>query len=314
MALTDQELHDLYVTRALALVRVSNSFDEGLQALLNELRRQINRGIRLSYEPDMGVRAREALLKSIRERVASAYAALALDQKEFVKEVLEAEAAYTVRVGAYERAASQSALARAVQRLLVMGASVEDQWDRLAETLSFGIGRIVATSSAAEVPLHEVLVYFEGTGNVFEQAFKQSRGLVEASVMASGNQGRLATFGANNTKYVMWHAILDARVCPTCGVRANRVWDTSGQPVGHSLPMIPPPVHPWCRCVLVPVSSIPSGKGDTFNAFLNRLSEETQNEVLGTGRADLWRRGVITLTDLIGQNGFVLNLSDLPSG
>jgi hypothetical protein len=41
------------------------------------------------------------------------------------------------------------------------------------------------------------------------------------------------------------------------------------------------------------------------------LTEEQENELLGVGRADLYRRGEITLNDLINQSGRLLTLAEL---
>jgi hypothetical protein len=49
----------------------------------------------------------------------------------------------------------------------------------------------------------------------------------------------------------------------------------------------------------------------TFEQWIDSLSPAEQDDVLGAGRADLWRRGVITKADLISQRGRVLTLAEL---
>jgi hypothetical protein len=44
---------------------------------------------------------------------------------------------------------------------------------------------------------------------------------------------------------------------------------------------------------------------------LKRKGVEYQNEVLGVGRADLWRAGKITLRDLVSGSGNPLTLDQL---
>lgn len=49
----------------------------------------------------------------------------------------------------------------------------------------------------------------------------------------------------------------------------------------------------------------------TFSDWLKDKSESFQNEMLGPGRAELFREGKITLTDLVNQNGRPLTLDQL---
>ncbi|MDD5723606.1 MAG: hypothetical protein PHY29_07710 [Syntrophales bacterium] len=50
---------------------------------------------------------------------------------------------------------------------------------------------------------------------------------------------------------------------------------------------------------------------ETCSDFLNRHSKEYQDNLLGPGRAELWRSGKITLSDLVSQQGRPLSLSQL---
>lgn len=49
----------------------------------------------------------------------------------------------------------------------------------------------------------------------------------------------------------------------------------------------------------------------TFEGFLDRQSKAFQDEMLGKGRADLWRSGAITLRDLVSGTGRPLSLDEL---
>lgn len=89
-----------------------------------------------------------------------------------------------------------------------------------------------------------------------------------------------------------------------------------------------------CRSVLVPVLipwkelgvNVEPPKGTrasdlgpvpadmSFDAFLKRHDKEYQDELLGKGKADLWRSGKISLRDLISQDGRPMTLKDLRAG
>ena len=57
----------------------------------------------------------------------------------------------------------------------------------------------------------------------------------------------------------------------------------------------------------------PVDRKTTFADFLERKGKAFQDDVLGPGRADLWRDGKITLQDLISGTGRPLTLAQLRS-
>lgn len=90
---------------------------------------------------------------------------------------------------------------------------------------------------------------------------------------------------------VQWLATLDTRTCVLCAPRHGRVYPLQGgRPVGLDQP---PPLHPRCRCFLSPVvKGLDPAPEMTFDAWLRRKGPATQDEVLGTLRGGLFRRGV----------------------
>ena len=108
-------------------------------------------------------------------------------------------------------------------------------------------------------------------------------------------------------------------------MRDGLTWDTLTQePIGHDIPYADPPLHFGCRCKLVGVTRLdkfaqgqrasmfgPVDRKVTFTSFLKRQSNEFQDEVLGKGRADLYRAGKITLRDTVSGRGAPLTLKQL---
>ncbi|MDO9677070.1 hypothetical protein Q7547_10765, partial [Glaesserella parasuis] len=94
-----------------------------------------------------------------------------------------------------------------------------------------------------------------------------------------------------------------------------------------------PPLHPRCRSILqlvtkswkelgidgvdeMPSSTRASQDGPVseqinYENWLKSKSPEQQDQVLGKGKADLWRRGVITFADMLNQSGRPLTLKQL---
>ncbi|HDL4213958.1 TPA: phage head morphogenesis protein, partial [Mannheimia haemolytica] len=128
---------------------------------------------------------------------------------------------------------------------------------------------------------------------------------------------------------------LDTRTSTVCQVRDGKMWDTDYKPIGHSLPYQRPPLHPRCRSILqlvmkdwkelgfddvkeMPKSTRASADGQVsektnYEEWLSSKTPEEQDKALGKGKADLWRRGVITFSDMLDQSARPLTLKELYS-
>ncbi|MDE4033748.1 minor capsid protein, partial [Glaesserella parasuis] len=125
---------------------------------------------------------------------------------------------------------------------------------------------------------------------------------------------------------------LDTRTSTVCQLRDGLMWDLDKKPIGHDVPYQRPPLHPRCRSILqlvtkswkelgidaeeMPSSTRASQDGPVseqinYENWLKSKSPEQQDQVLGKGKADLWRRGVITFADMLDQSGRPLTLKDL---
>jgi len=148
--------------------------------------------------------------------------------------------------------------------------------------------------------------------------------------MAEANAARLSAFrkSADLLLGVRQISTLDSHTCLICMAYSNGEWDLDGNPInGTTLPFDGgPPRHFNCRSVLVGISKSPllrdrngtrasdDGQIDrkiSFDDFLKRKPQAYVDEVLGKGRADLWRKGKITCRDLLNSEGRIMSLEEL---
>lgn len=179
----------------------------------------------------------------------------------------------------------------------------------------------------------------------------QADTLVRTSVQAVSNAARLQQYANNSdvVKGVMWSGTLDDRECEICIALDGLEWsfpDDAGifadyEPVGHDKEFEPAPIHMNCRCAIVPVTfswqeladmhgnsagaqiadQVPEGTrasmdgqvpdSTSFFDWLEGRTEAEQNDILGVGKADLFRDGKIDATDLTDQNNRPLSLEEL---
>ncbi|MDO9811925.1 minor capsid protein [Glaesserella parasuis] len=125
---------------------------------------------------------------------------------------------------------------------------------------------------------------------------------------------------------------LDTRTSTVCQLRDGLMWDLDKKPIDHDVPYQRPPLHPRCRSILqlvtkswkelgidaeeMPSSTRASQDGPVseqinYENWLKSKSPGQQDQVLGKGKSDLWRRGVITFADMLDQSGRPLTLKDL---
>ena len=99
-----------------------------------------------------------------------------------------------------------------------------------------------------------------------------------------------------------------------------RTW-VGFQAIGHAEAAEVPVLKSWQELGLGDMPQIPVGTRAsmdgyvpadiTMESWLAGKSQAMQDAMLGKGRAELWRSGKITLTDLVDQRGRPLSLHDL---
>ena len=160
----------------------------------------------------------------------------------------------------------------------------------------------------------------------------------EIDLVINGGAGEAAkhVYHSNSMPYVQWLGTLDFRICFRC---ANAEQDNDGvYPVDAHPPY---PMHPRCRCVLLPVDEperqraarpyvrddrsvkdIPKNERaskigqtrDTMEQFIGRMNKTDLRDYLGKTRYELWQAGKIkSVKDLVDERSYrPLTLDQLP--
>ena len=129
---------------------------------------------------------------------------------------------------------------------------------------------------------------------------------------------------------------MDSRTSAVCVAYSGAEWDLDGNPInGTTLPFKGgPPRHWGCRSVLTSITKTfkelgikglpelpdtgerasdlgPIDRKTTMDQFLKMHDKEWQDKMLGKGKAQLWRDGKITLSQLVSGSGRELTLEEL---
>lgn len=236
-------------------------------------------------------------------------------------------------VGLTVAAPSETMLASLIKNTLIEGAPSSAWWSRQSLDTAFRFANAVRQGIAQGETNEQI---FRKVGEVTDLAGRNSRSLIQTSIMQVASDARVAVIEANTDIYSGFRHLstLDGHTTPQCVARSGLMWTLDKEPIGHDLPFKQPPVHWGCRSVMLGVLksfkelgiNLPEPQGltrasaegqidrsTTFASFLSRRSVAEQDAQLGAGRAQLWRDGKITLRDLVDNRGNPLSLEQLRS-
>ena len=177
------------------------------------------------------------------------------------------------------------------------------------------------------------------TGGVMGTTTREARAVVRTAVTDIAAEARIETFrqSPNVVKAVQWVSALDTLTCIECGDLDGETW-----PLGDTGHLIPP-AHINCRCSLVPeldwdglgleqpepgvraardadkelagaprsTTTTQVSADTTYSAWFRDQTAAVQNEIMGPGRAKIFRSGGLRLDQLIGRDGRLLTLEEL---
>lgn len=340
MGAVDALIADALTAHSVNLLRLAGGFTKAVLLVLTELERDLI--AKLTTGPELTTISRQRLLDLLaetRSAIAQGYvdARAELDLKGVAQlEVEQVQQATHLAIGdtlttGLPNAATMRAL---VSDLLIQGAPSAEWWSRQAGDTQFRFAQALRTGIAQGETNAQIVARVRGRANqpgVMEVSRRNAEALVRTSVQTVANNGRLAYFQENADVIDGMQQIstLDGRTSATCVAYSGAMWDLDGKPMrGTKLPFNGGPPRHWnCRSALTPVVKELKGfdfsggqrasvdgpvRADiTFAEWLNTKPKAFQDDLLGPGRAEMWRGGKITLQQLLDQKGRPLTLDQL---
>ncbi|HWK70026.1 MAG TPA: phage minor head protein [Burkholderiaceae bacterium] len=210
----------------------------------------------------------------------------------------------------------------AIDAVLVLGQTVQEAWKTAASSTAKAVVRELRMSIAAERAVADGLFAKKG---VFEKSAKNARLVTQAEVLAAETAVKKAA--ATETSLISgfrWSSMFDSKTCLVCAAMDGELFDLNMvaknpdvRAVGAS------PAHGHCRCNMIPelaedgpASAIPGpdgkvSRGMDFEEWIGKKSKRYQEAYFGPGRYALWKRGDITLNDLMNGQGRIITLAEL---
>lgn len=343
-------LEDAILRLALELQGLSAHEEARAEAILRLLEDDLRQLIASRNLTDAGKRDIDAIIKAAEDAISARYASIAgtLDMQGLV--VMVAERTVEAMRAAYPALdmtkPTAETLASLSRNVLIEGAPTKDWWAKQDEDTAFKFAQQVrqgVVNGETNERIVQRVVGRAGEPGVLDVSRRNARTLVHSSIMSAANTARWETYKTNfadASPGVKWLATLDSHTCPTCGALDGQKWDWDRKPIqGSDMLFTMPPRHANCRCILTPLppsfddifgksglddmlagiggrasSQGPQKSGTTFADFLKRQSPEFVERTLGKRRAELYRAGKITLSDLVTKTGRPLTLDELKAG
>lgn len=236
-----------------------------------------------------------------------------------------------------------SAVTAIAQSAVMQGGTMGEWFGQLNETTRFNLSRTIKNGVSLGLTNAQIAKSIMGKGDKGSEPIAKARrdamAITRTATQTVANDVRMASYmeNADIIKAVQWVSTLDSRTSDICIARSGKTWTfPEFKPIGHNIPWNNgPPAHWACRSTSVPVTrsmaEITGKAADqiaprtrasmdgqvaqdlTFDQFLKNKPPEFADEMLGKGRAELWRSGKITLNQLLDQRGNPLTLTQLES-
>lgn len=338
MTVSDQLL-DLLTIRQLLLQRIIGGQDAAINKQLDAIAAEIEKALK---GDDLSTYKGKRLAKAIEELKAI----MSLPFPDLSK-LAAAEAAFLqsafISIGIDTVIPPASVLDAIAKSSLIQGATIREWFSRLNQSARFDIERAVKNGVTLGQTNREIAKAIVGNGSdkgpqALAKARRDAMAITRTGVQTIANDARMAGLMENQDiiKAVQWVSTLDSRTSEICMARSGKTWTfPKFKPIGHTIPWDGgPPAHWSCRSSFVPITkSFAEIRGEpaakeisqttrasmdgqvaadlSFDQFLKNKPASFADKMLGKGKAELWRSGKITLSQLLDQRGNPLTLTQL---
>lgn len=264
---------DLFMERAIDLVRLESGTGNKVGALLDQLEKDIATAIN-EIDPAGGstsIRQRkrlQSLQASVENAIRATYRSSNTLMGSEMRGVADAESTWTASaIDAATHATfadgelTATFLAALASDVLIQGAPSKDWWGRQAQGLSDQFADLMRRGMALGETNSQLIDRVRGTKTtrgLMDIARSSADRLVRASVQTTANAARNATYDKNSDliSAVQWHATLDTRTTPWCIARDGLQYTPiTHDPIGHDVPWLEGPgaLHWGCRSTSIPI-------------------------------------------------------------
>lgn len=204
---------------------------------------------------------------------------------------------------------------------LFEGRPLNDWWKRQEDDLKFNLETIIRNGNTIGESQYNIAREIRHRFGITQRESETLVRTANASI-ASNAQEKLIEIN-QDILYAKQHvSTLDSKTTLICQHRDGLKWKIDGTPIGHSLPFIPPPLHPNCRSIVIMIidKNAESTRASEFGQvdanlryedWLKDQPDTLQAKILGKKKAKWFRGGKLTLSQMLDQSERPLTIEQL---
>ncbi len=334
----DEQLEHLLTDHKILLFRYDASLRKEIAKKLNEMQRKMILRISSVGVESLSKRELVKLLSEIKEIIKEYYQTIYHFTDDELQALLPIEALAVreiyntaVKFDLFNKIPDYKLKANKTAQI-VAGSPLSDWFDKQGGDLTFKLTGLIRQGILDGKQTSAIIAEVK---DLLGSSRRSAETLVRTAVMKVNDEAHKLLRDENEDiiKGEQHISTLDTRTSEVCRARDGLAWDLNQKPIGdHNIPYQRPPLHPNCRSTLrlvmkswrelgfdvdeIPESTRASMDGQvkeniTYEDWLRNKTKAQQDEILGKGKADLWRNGVITFRDMLDQSGRPLTLKEL---
>lgn len=177
----------------------------------------------------------------------------------FAQDYADLESAPTVEPDDQEIMATTFIAGTPLMKMLGPGGNMSQSLSNfLDRVVTVGLLRGDTTAEIADAVLFLTLINGKLTpkiqkGSFASKASQQIKNTVASSVWSAVNNSLVTAWRPVNNVQWVWNAVLDERLCPVCGPLSGKIVPKPTSFVSTVFGVNQPPVHPQCRCAILPM-------------------------------------------------------------
>lgn len=322
-------------TRSVVRDRFATSLNERVLVVLRDIEKDVVSKLS-AFDPQDGA-GRVARLRKLKKEVdveiRRRYAIVAKEATGELAELAVDEARWktanlkrtwnAVGITAEPALAPTAILEALVDQPTVLGGIAAEYWKAEGAALSAKFAQQMQVGVGGGESIGDLIKRVRGSkankyaDGIMSVSRRNAESLARTSVNSIANAAHLAVYkqNADVVEGVQHYSVLDSRTTLICSARHGLRWTLDGyEPVGHDKTFQSPPLHWRCRSIIVSVLDMEvEPEGVSFDDWFGSLPADKQESIFGKGRAQLWRAGRISQSDLLNQAGRPLKLAELKS-
>lgn len=270
---SNDKLIDLYIERAVDLLRLESGTRDKVLSILNDLEGELVAALAKSNPTGNSSKSvqqnrLQGLLKNVQSAIRASYRGASVLMASEIRDIVDQESTWaghaineSIGINFVTDGLTRKSLEQVSSNVMIHGAASADWWSRQAQDLQNRFADETRKGMALGETNDQLVKRIRGSKDqkgLMDISRSSANRLVRTSVQAAANDGREATYKENSDiiEGLQWHATLDTRTSIWCITRDGHLYENDdkheAQDDGPAWLQGPGKIHWQCRSTSIP--------------------------------------------------------------